>query len=867
MFAKLFHPAANRQPTGAQRRLDPGEVAAIRPHFDAEFYADSNADIAGSGLDALAHFCLHGWREGRNPNREFSTAYYLFANPDVAAADQNPFLHWVQTGRAQGLPGRAADAAPEPRAAADYAAAIRPYFDASYYLSENPDVAEAGLDPVDHYCQRGWAEGRNPSTLFSSQFYLEDNADVAASGVNPFWHYLVTGRDEGRRGLPPPSASGPDAVSPELRGWMDAVADAFDATYYLEQHPDVAGAGLDPLLHYFTHGWAEGRDPRPDFSTAFYLERHSDVAEAGINPFWHYVVAGQREGRETRPLAPVAPGTEPTARQRSALVPAQETAPDTVPEAAPPVFADNEADLIRTAFDPLFYLANNSDVAEQGIDPLAHFCAEGWRENRDPCCDFSTRHYLDTNPDVAALGMNPFWHYLATGRNEGRAARHPGGPRVERLRDRAPLDAIVTEWRAGRDGRRPDKLLSVATIQKQLALAAGGMGHLIVAVTHDDHHRVSGGIQFCIQREEALAAGRGIAYLSLYPFQPLPRLAHPDEDPDPLVQLVLAGTGIGCAPMSTVIEAVGNAAAGLSATEFVIHHLLGHAPELVTRLVRAAGTDRCSFWLHDYFSLCPGFTLQRNGLTFCGAPGTGSNACALCLYGKERRDHAARIARLFESLKVDVLAPSEVARDLWAAKFGAPAFSLSVLPHMALNWDRRDTALPQPQGPVSVAFLGTPAEHKGWPEFQDIVRRHATDGRYRFLFLGAGKTPMTGLAHVPVHVTAGDQSAMIDAVCRNQVDIVLHWASWPETFSLSTFEALAGGAAVVTNPGSGNVAATVRAHARGLVLSDRPALDAFFTGDGADTLARDIRTLRATTAPRLTLGEMSLATLMRERAA
>src|SRR5215470_15494290 len=34
----------------------------------------------------------------------------------------------------------------------------------------------------------------------------------------------------------------------------------FDAEWYLAQNPDVAAAGINPLVHYLRHGAAEGRD-------------------------------------------------------------------------------------------------------------------------------------------------------------------------------------------------------------------------------------------------------------------------------------------------------------------------------------------------------------------------------------------------------------------------------------------------------------------------------------------------------------------------------------------------------------------------------------------------------------------------------
>lgn len=77
------------------------------------------------------------------------------------------------------------------------------YFDRAFYLQSYPDVARAGVDPLEHYCTSGWREGRNPSTSFDTQFYLQRNPDIAEAGVNPFHHYVFAGRHEGRQATPP----------------------------------------------------------------------------------------------------------------------------------------------------------------------------------------------------------------------------------------------------------------------------------------------------------------------------------------------------------------------------------------------------------------------------------------------------------------------------------------------------------------------------------------------------------------------------------------------------------------------------------------------------------------------------------------
>lgn len=71
-------------------------------------------------------------------------------------------------------------------------------------------------------------------------------------------------------------------------------------------------------------------------------------------------------------------------------------------------------------FNAPWYLAQNADVAEAGVDPLRHYLSIGWREMRDPCAEFDGTYYLTRYPDVAALGVPPLVHYWLHGRHEGR---------------------------------------------------------------------------------------------------------------------------------------------------------------------------------------------------------------------------------------------------------------------------------------------------------------------------------------------------------------------------------------------------------------------------------------------------------------
>ena len=62
----------------------------------------------------------------------------------------------------------------------------------------------------------------------------------------------------------------------------------FSTDYYLAQNPDVAAAGVNPLLHFETYGWHEDRNPSAAFNTAAYRAANPGLP-AGENPLVAYI--------------------------------------------------------------------------------------------------------------------------------------------------------------------------------------------------------------------------------------------------------------------------------------------------------------------------------------------------------------------------------------------------------------------------------------------------------------------------------------------------------------------------------------------------------------------------------------------------
>ncbi|WP_350006874.1 glycosyltransferase [Vibrio metschnikovii] len=67
-------------------------------------------------------------------------------------------------------------------------------WDGDFYLNVNEDVKNAGCDPYEHFINYGWKENRNPAKEFDVSFYIEQSN---IKYVNPIDHYIKVGKEKG----------------------------------------------------------------------------------------------------------------------------------------------------------------------------------------------------------------------------------------------------------------------------------------------------------------------------------------------------------------------------------------------------------------------------------------------------------------------------------------------------------------------------------------------------------------------------------------------------------------------------------------------------------------------------------------------
>lgn len=95
-------------------------------------------------------------------------------------------------------------------------------------------------------------------------------------------------------------------LPPLARAWQLRIlrgSGLFVSAWYRDHNPDLP-PGVDPARHYLAIGGAQGRAPGPWFDGAHYLRLYPDVAVSGINPLIHFLTDGWHEGRSAHPRMP-----------------------------------------------------------------------------------------------------------------------------------------------------------------------------------------------------------------------------------------------------------------------------------------------------------------------------------------------------------------------------------------------------------------------------------------------------------------------------------------------------------------------------------------------------------------------------------
>ncbi|MBM2575463.1 hypothetical protein JQC91_04030 [Jannaschia sp. Os4] len=384
---------------------------ALRAVFDEGHYR--RVAGIGPRIDALSHYRAEGDRAGLSPVALFDPAHYLARVPEAAEregtlledylaragtdpVDPHPMLDARWYGGTRDLGGRPA--------LVDYltegwraGAAPHPLFWPAWYAPRAMGALAGTMDPATHFLCGGWREA-GPNPLF--------DRPAGAGGRDPFGRWLARGAEAGEAPHPllDPAWLAPQVGADGVAGVLAFLASdgasphpLFDPAHYAARRGDLppppeapvpVGRAATALIAYLEAGAAGAADPHPLFDRAHYRAHAPDVAAAGMDPLLHHVGWGAAERRAVHPLVDMAhlaaqtDAPDPLAALAAGgaegrLSPRPPAAPDRRPVPLPAIRAVTDLPLerdapARPATVGAFVHVFHPDLLEELLGHLAH---------------------------------------------------------------------------------------------------------------------------------------------------------------------------------------------------------------------------------------------------------------------------------------------------------------------------------------------------------------------------------------------------------------------------------------------------------------------------------------------------------------
>lgn len=407
-----------------------------------------------------------------------------------------------------------------------------------------------------------------------------------------------------------------------------------------------------------------------------------------------------------------------------------------------------------------------------------------------------------------------------------------------------------------------DRFPILLNSEKLAAILLENEKEVLVSFSHDNYHKNSGGVQLCLRIEETRAIDAGLDYLHISPKHIGNTLLPEKQISTSSFEILLNGQIIGLATYATIIKALKDSKVEKKKFTFVVHHLLGHDPNSLTEVIFATGERSCYLWLHDFFLFCTNYRLLRNNISFCGGPEMTSNSCQICIFGEKRKQHIEKIQRFLNNVNVKLIAPSEFVKEFYQNRYFAQEHEILTIEHAKLRANRKDEITLDDASlrkkPFRFAFVGAPIAQKGWDIFSSLHKMYAKSSEYEFHYFGNGMVSEDYISHnLSVH-SANHSIEMSRRIKHAEIDFLVHMAPWPETFSFTSYEALAGGAFILTLERSGNIARIVKDTKKGRVFHDPSELYQWLGSEDFHELLMDLRSQKFLQDTSISLSQMTV---------
>ena len=404
-----------------------------------------------------------------------------------------------------------------------------------------------------------------------------------------------------------------------------------------------------------------------------------------------------------------------------------------------------------------YYLKNNSDVRLLGMDPILHYMYYGFIEGRKPNSTFNGNNYLKTHKDVKTSKINPLVHYSLFGVKEGRKSeKYP-------KKNKKRILYVVHHGEGGTQHTNEDLMIH---IQKDFDC------YLLSSTSKR---------------------------LKLWKYED----SHFEEIKTWLIKSKWSAKDFHNQEFKNIYWEVLNK---LKIDIVHIRHLILHTFDL-TDLTESLGIP-VVLSFHDFYFICPSFTLLDNNNIYCAGKCTKGNGQCNVLMNILKDLPQLRtfvdmwrteVSKVFSSTSAFVTT-SEVVKQIFISIY--PQLSqkeFRIIEHgrdfKTINGSSELYEIPSKDKPIKILVPGDIKTHKGADLIKEI-KNQDTDSNIEFNFIGVLPEDLSkyGIYHGPY-----DRDNFCEEVKKIKPSFIGIFSIWPETYCHTLSEAWSCGVPVLTS--------------------------------------------------------------------
>ena len=346
----------------------------------------------------------------------------------------------------------------------------------------------------------------------------------------------------------------------------------------------------------------------------------------------------------------------------------------------------------------------------------------------------------------------------------------------------------------------------------------------IITISYGNYIGSMGGTDKYISELQSQLKTFGISVVHIYP---LKKKVSNRVISSSLMGIVIDRVFEGYYTMSSIINFIDEWESSHTLLNIFINHLKDCSIKRICYLLDHVIAP-ISFFIHDYYSICPTGGLIKNNEQFCGASFPNEGKCKNCKhFSKLTMRLVVRYKLFFDKYqeRITFIAPSTSCGNIWGTAYVSFGNRVCVIPHQVLvdkyiNNMELITNIEQ----LKIAFIGMPRALKGWNDWLNVSKKVGKNMQVRLFHFGGENQNIDNVTHIDVNFNL-EKKSMVYQLRKEKIHCAVLWSKVPETYSYTYYEVFASNCFVITNMNSGNIADQVNKYKNGYVCTENEALE------------------------------------------